>query len=149
MPRGVLTRDLRRLIEPLTTALFIPLFFVYSGLNTRLLLVNSPALWLMAVLVFLTACAGKGLACWGAARLAGETSRDALAVAILMNARGMVELILINIGYQRGLITPTLFAILVLMALGTTLMTGPAFSLIWERAPQPAVDPRLATNRAP
>jgi Kef-type K+ transport system membrane component KefB len=147
MPRGVLTRDLRRLIAPLTTALFIPLFFVYSGLNTRLLLVNTPALWMMAVLVFLTACAGKGLACWGAARLAGETSRDSLAVAILMNARGMVELILINIGYQRGLITPTLFAILVLMALGTTLMTGPAFSLIWERKRGHAVDPRLAANR--
>lgn len=149
VPRGVLSRDLRRLIEPLTTALFVPLFFVYSGLNTQLMLVNTTALWTMTLLVFLTACAGKGLACWGAARAAGEKSRDALAVAILMNARGMVELILINIGFQRGLITPTMFTILVLMAIATTLMTGPAFSLIWERKREPAVEPWLAANRVP
>ena len=68
----------------------------------------------------------------GAARLTGATSRESLAVATLMNARGMVELILINIGFQRGLITPTLFTILVLMAIGTTLMTGPLFSLVWD-----------------
>jgi Kef-type K+ transport system membrane component KefB len=149
VPRGVLARDLRRLIEPLTTALFVPLFFVYSGLNTRLMLVNTPALWTMTVVVFLTACAGKGLACFAAARAAGEKSRDALAVATLMNARGMVELILINIGFQRGLITPTMFTILVIMAIATTLMTGPAFSLIWERKREPAVEPWLAADRVP
>src|SRR4029078_1137779 len=113
--------------------------------NTRLTLVNTPALWVVTALVFGTACAGKGLACWTAARLSGETGRDALALATLMNARGMVELILINIGYQRGLITPTLFTILVLMAMGTTLMTGPVFSLVWERKRQSAVEPWLAT----
>lgn len=147
VPRGVLARDLYRSIEPLTTALFVPLFFVYAGLNTRLMLVNTPALWMLSAAVFLTACAGKGIACWSAARAAGESSRDALAVATLMNARGMVELILINIGFQRGLITPTLFTILVLMAIATTLMTGPAFSLVWERSAQPAVEPWLATDR--
>ena len=133
VPRGVLSRELRRLIEPLTTSLLVPLFFVYSGLNTQLTLVNSAGLLLMTALVFVTACVGKGLACWGAARMTGATSRESLAVATLMNARGMVELILINIGFQRGLITPTLFTILFLMALGTTLMTGPLFSLVWER----------------
>ena len=132
VPRGALSRELRRHIEPLTTSLLVPLFFVYSGLNTQLTLVNSTGLALMAALVFVTACLGKGLACWGAARLTGATSRESLAVATLMNARGMVELILINIGFQRGLITPTLFTILVLMAIGTTLMTGPLFSLVWE-----------------
>ena len=132
VPRGVLSRELRRHIEPLTTSLLVPLFFVYSGLNTQLTLVNSTGLVLMAALVFVTACLGKGLACWAAARLTGATSRESLAVATLMNARGMVELILINIGFQRGLITPTLFTILVLMAIGTTLMTGPLFSLVWE-----------------
>jgi Kef-type K+ transport system membrane component KefB len=132
VPRGALSRELRRQIEPLTTSLLVPLFFVYSGLNTQLTLVNSTGLVLMAALVFVAACVGKGLACWGAARLTGATSRESLAVATLMNARGMVELILINIGFQRGLITPTLFTILVLMAIGTTLMTGPLFSLVWE-----------------
>ena len=126
-----------------------PLFFVYAGLNTRLMLVNTPSLWTMTILVFLTACASKGLACWAAARAAGETSRDALAIATLMNTRGMVELILINIGFQRGLITPTMFTILVIMAIATTLMTGPAFSLIWERKRTQAVDPQLAVNRVP
>jgi hypothetical protein len=61
----------------------------------------------------------------------------------------MVELVLINIGFQRGLITPTLFTILVLMAIGTTVMTGPVFSLVWERRAKPAVDPWLATDRTP
>ena len=143
VPRGVLSRELRRLIEPLTTSLLVPLFFVYSGLNTQLTLVNSAGLLWMTGLVFAIACAGKGLACWGAARIAGATPRESLAVATLMNARGMVELILINIGFQRGLITPTLFTILVLMALGTTLMTGPLFSLVWERESEPL---RIATG---
>ena len=66
-----------------------------------------------------------------------------------MNARGMVELILVNLGLQRGLITPTMFAILVLMAIGTTVMTGPVFSLIWEREGKPAVDTGLAAERTP
>jgi Kef-type K+ transport system membrane component KefB len=135
VPRGRLADGLRTAIEPLTTALLIPLFFVYSGLNTRLGLLNSGELWLIAALILLTACAGKGVSCWAAARLSGAGPRDALAVATLMNARGMVELILLNIGLERGLITPTLFTMLVLMALATTIMTGPLFSYVWERAP--------------
>jgi Kef-type K+ transport system membrane component KefB len=149
VPRGVLSRELRRTTEPLTMALLVPLFFVYSGLNTRLMLIDSWTLWIMTASVFFTACAGKGLACWAAARLSGARSRDALAIATLMNARGMVELILINLGLQRGLITPTMFAILVVMAIGTTVMTGPVFSLIWERDGKPAVDSGVATDRAP
>jgi len=149
IPRGVLSREIHRVIEPLTTSLLVPLFFVYSGLHTQLRLVNSTRLWMMTSLVFLTACIGKGLACWGAARIAGAKSREALAVATLMNARGMVELILINIGFQRGLITPTMFTMLVLMAIGTTLMTGPLFSLVWEREHEPAVAPSLAADRLP
>jgi Kef-type K+ transport system membrane component KefB len=113
------------------------------------MLIDSWPLWIMTAVVFLTACAGKGLACWAAARLSGARPRDALAIATLMNARGMVELILVNLGLQRGLITPTLFAILVLMAIGTTVMTGPVFSLIWERKGEPAVEPGLAADRAP
>jgi Kef-type K+ transport system membrane component KefB len=151
VPRGVLSRELRRITEPLTMALLVPLFFVYSGLNTRLLLLDSAALWVMTAAVFLTACVAKGVACWAAARLSGAPQRHALAIGTLMNARGMVELILANIGLQRGLITPTLFVILVLMAIGTTVMTGPLFSLIWERAGDTAVEPEpwLATDRVP
>jgi len=149
VPRGVLTRELRRAIEPLTMTLLVPLFFVYSGLNTRLMLIDTASLWTMAALVFLTACGGKGLACWAAARVTGATGRQALAIATLMNARGMVELILVNLGLQRGLITPTLFTMLVLMAIGTTLMAGPAFSAIWERGDAAAAEPWLAADRVP
>ena len=83
----------------------------------------------LAVVTFVAACLGKGVACWIAARVTGASPREALGVATLMNARGMMELILLNIGLQRGLITPTLFTILVMMAIGTTLMAGPLFGL--------------------
>lgn len=148
VPRGVLSRELQRTIAPLTTTLLVPLFFVYAGLNTHLALIDSWSLWAMAAAVFLTACAGKGLACWAAARLSGARTREALAIATLMNARGMVELILANLGLQRGLITLTLFAMLVMMAIGTTIMTGPLFSLVWEREDDSAVEPGLTAERA-
>ncbi len=150
VPRGVLSRELRHSVEPLTIALLVPLFFVYSGLNTRLLLLDSAGMWLITLAVFGAACAAKGAACWAAARLSGAPPRHALAIGTLMNARGMVELVLANIGLERGLITPTLFVILVLMAIGTTLMAGPMFSLIWEGAPEAMeTEAWLAIDRAP
>ena len=130
MPRGVLTRELQRSVGPLTTALLVPLYFIYSGLNTQLGLLNSSWLWTVALLVFLAACAGKAIACWAAARMTGATNRDAMGVATLMNARGLMELILLNIALQRGLITPTTFTIFALMTLGTTLMAYPLFGLV-------------------
>jgi Kef-type K+ transport system membrane component KefB len=144
MPRGLLSRELRRLVEPVTTTLMVPLFFVYSGLNSRLDLVNSTWLWGVTLLVFAAACAGKGIACWGAARLTGASNREALGVATLMNARGMMELILLNIGLQHGLITQTLFTILVLMTIATTLMAGPLFSLLYATEPMPVPAQRAA-----
>ena len=138
--RGALALELRRLIEPLAGSLFVPLFFVYAGLHTELRLLNSVWLWVVAALVFVTACCGKGLACSLTAYWAGSSKREALALATLMNARGMVELILIDIGLTRGLITPTLYTILVLMAIGTTLMTGPLFGFVWQRSKEYAVE---------
>jgi Kef-type K+ transport system membrane component KefB len=136
VPRGLLADRLRELIEPVTKAALVPPFFVYSGLNTQLGLLGSPVMWGIAALILVTACVGKGVACWGAARLAGWPSREAMAVATLMNTRGMVELILLNIGLQRGIITPTLFTMMVIMAIATTVMTGPLFTLLWERGTQ-------------
>jgi Kef-type K+ transport system membrane component KefB len=147
VPRGPLSVGLRRTIEPLTTGFLVPLFFVYSGLNSQLTLVNTGALWAITGLIFLSACVGKGAACWTAARLAGVSPRDAAGVATLMNCRGMVELILLNIGLQQGLITPTLFTMMVLMAIGTTLMTGPLFGYLWNRSNEPVMDPSLAADR--
>jgi Kef-type K+ transport system membrane component KefB len=129
IPRGVLTRELYRTLEPITTALLVPLYFVYSGLNARLGLLDSWGLWGLCTVTFVAACAGKGLACWAAARLSGASSREAWGLATLMNARGMMELVLLNIALERGLITPTLFTMLAVMAIGTTVMAYPLFGL--------------------
>jgi Kef-type K+ transport system membrane component KefB len=120
-------RDVVHRIQPLAVALLLPLFFTYSGLNTRIGLLNSGYLWLMCGLVMLAAVLGKGVACWLAARASGLPNREALGIGTLMNARGLMELIIINIGLQRGVISPELFAILVIMAVLTTLMASPLF----------------------
>ena len=127
MPRGVVTKALTDRVQPLTVALILPLFFTYSGLNTRIGLLNSVYLWLMAALVLLAAVLGKGVACWLAARATGISNREALGIGTLMNARGLMELIIINIGLSRGVISPELFATLVIMAVITTLMASPIF----------------------
>jgi len=127
-PRGAFAARLQSLIEPLTSILLLPLFFVYSGLNTRIDLVNTPALWLVVLAVLAAAILGKGGACYAAARFCGETHSDALGIGILMNARGLMGLIILNIGLEHGVITPALFSILILMAVVTTLMAAPLFS---------------------
>jgi Kef-type K+ transport system membrane component KefB len=131
MPRGMLTRELQRSIAPVTTGLLVPLYFVYSGLNTRLGLLDTAWLWTVFGLALGAACAGKVLACWAAARVTGASNRDALGVATLMNARGLMELILINIALQRELITPTTFTIFAMIALVTTMMAYPLFGLVF------------------
>lgn len=133
MPRGVVSRSLIERIQPLTVALLLPLFFTYSGLNTRIDLLNSSFLWLMTGLVTVAAVCGKGVACWLAARATGLPNREALGIGTLMNARGLMELIIINIGLQRGIISPELFAILVIMAVVTTLMASPLFETLAGR----------------
>jgi len=124
-PRGVLTHSLRDRCAPLTTTLFLPVFFAYSGLSTSIGLVASPYLLAITAGLLALAVAGKGLACTAAARASGESWRDAMAVGTLMNARGLMELIILNIGLEQGIITPTLFTMLVLMALITTLAASP------------------------
>ncbi len=127
IPRGVFARDLIDRIQPLAVALLLPLFFTYSGLNTKIGLLNSVFLWGMCAAVLVAAILGKGVACYLAARWAGISNREALGIGTLMNARGLMELIIINIGLQRGIITEGLFATLVIMAVITTLMTSPIF----------------------
>ena len=127
MPRGVVSRDLIARIQPLTVALLLPLFFTYSGLNTKIALLNTGFLWLMCGAVLVAAVLGKGVACWLAARATGISNREALGIGVLMNSRGLMELIIINIGLQRGVISEGLFATLVIMAVITTLMASPIF----------------------
>ena len=146
MPRGRFAHEVQQQIQPLTTTFLLPLFFVYSGLNTRITLVDSAWLWGIALAVLLVACLGKGVACWAAARLSGEDNRSALGIGTLMNARGLMELIILNIGLERGIITPLLFTVMVIMAIVTTLMATPIFEWVYRRYPPASavVDPAIA-----
>jgi Kef-type K+ transport system membrane component KefB len=133
MPRGVYAQRIRQLLEPFTLVFLLPVFFTYSGLNTRLTLVNSPELMLIAAGVLVASIFAKFIACWAAARLAGQGNARALGLGALMNARGLTELIIVNIGLQAGIVGPALFSMLVLMAIVTTLMTSPLFELVYGR----------------
>ena len=128
LPRGALTEKLRAQLQPFVVVFLLPMFFTYSGLNTRLGVLFEPGILLAAAAIIAASFGGKGVACWAAARLSGENQRDALAIGSLMNARGLMELIIINIGLQAGVILPGLFSILVLMAIVTTLMATPLFN---------------------
>jgi Kef-type K+ transport system membrane component KefB len=133
MPRGLFARELDKHLEPFAVVFLVPMFFTFSGLNTRLDLVNSWQMLLVALVALATACFGKGVGCWAAARFYGEDNRTALAVGTLMNARGLMELILLNIGLQRGVILPGLFSVMVLMAVVTTLMASPLVEWFYGR----------------
>jgi Kef-type K+ transport system membrane component KefB len=132
MPRGPLTIALSRRIEPIASGLLVPLFFAFSGLSTHLNLLWSTELLWLSLVVILVASVGKAVGCWGAARLAGRPNRESIAIGALMNARGLMELIILNIGLQRGLITPTLFTVMVTMTLATTMAAGPLFEWAWR-----------------
>lgn len=129
MPRGALVEGLRARLEPFATTFLLPMFFTFSGLNTRMQVLGDLHLVAVTLAVLAAAVLAKGGACYLAARLSGEDNRNALGIGALMNARGLMELIIINIGLQAGIIGPGLFAILVLMAIVTTLMASPLLAL--------------------
>ena len=150
MPRGIVARDMIGRIQPLTVALLLPLFFTYSGLNTKIGLLNTSFLWVMCGALLIAAVVGKGVACWVAARATGIPNREALGIGTLMNARGLMELIIINIGLQRGIISEGLFAALVIMAVLTTLMASPLFErLVGSGTHQPIPEPDLERASEP
>ena len=133
MPRGLFAAELKKKVEPLAVILLLPMFFTYSGLNTRMDMVNSGSLVLIALGILVASVLAKGGACYLAARLAGEDNRTALGIGALMNSRGLMELIIINIGLQKGIIGPALFSMLVLMAIVTTMMASPLFEFVYGR----------------
>jgi Kef-type K+ transport system membrane component KefB len=133
MPRGIFATELRKQLEPFAVVVLLPMFFTFSGLNTQLTMINSPELILIALAVLVGSVVAKGGACYVAARLCGQDNRTALGIGALMNSRGLMELIIINIGLQKGIIGPTLFSILVLMAIVTTVMATPVFELVYGR----------------
>jgi Kef-type K+ transport system membrane component KefB len=133
MPRGFLAKELRRILEPFSTVILVPVFFCYSGLNTELSLISSSGLALATLAILAASILAKFGGCWAAARLTGQDNPTALAIGALMNARGLMELIIINIGLQRGIIEPALFSIMVLMTMVTTLMATPLFEWTYGR----------------
>ncbi|SPU52959.1 K(+)/H(+) antiporter [Brevundimonas vesicularis] len=133
MPRGLLSDEVKRQLEPFAVLVLLPMFFTFSGLNTQLTMVNSLGLLAVTVIILLGSILAKGGACWAAARLTGQDNATAMGIGALMNARGLMELIIINIGLQKGVIGPALFSILVLMAIITTLMASPLFEWVYGR----------------
>ncbi|MEH1845543.1 MAG: cation:proton antiporter [Nostoc sp.] len=129
-PRQEFAQQIRQHTEFLTTSFLLPIFFVFSGLNTQIGLVNTPNLWGITLLIIAIAILGKGIACMLAAKLAGENWRESATIGALMNARGLMELIILNIGLEQGIITPTLFTIMVIMAVITTLMASPMIAFL-------------------
>lgn len=117
-------------IEDIALVLLLPLFFVFTGLRTQIGLLNEPGLWGMCLIIILVAVAGKFGGSAMAAKITGETTRDSLAIGALMNTRGLMELVVLNIGYDLGILTPQVFTMMVIMALVTTLMTSPLLNLI-------------------
>jgi len=133
MPRGRFVVEVTRSLENVTVTLLLPTFFVYSGLNTRMNLLVDPKLAWVAVVTVVIAFVCKGGGCLLASRAIGASWRESATIGALMNARGLMELILVNIALDKGLITPALFTILVLMAIVTTLAASPLYRWITRK----------------
>ncbi len=131
-----LMRALFNQLEQLLVVLLVPLFFAFTGLRTRFGLINGQQMWLICGVVILVAIVGNLGGSMVAARATGLQWREALGIGVLMNTRGLIELVFLNVGLELGILTPTLFAMMVLMALATTFMTTPLLALVWpERKP--------------
>ena len=153
MPRGKLAELLSARLTKITVFLLLPMFFTYSGLKTQLDVLSSWAVLSTALMILAASIFAKFFACWAAARLGGADNRTAMAVGALMNARGLMELIIINIALSYGVIQQGLFSIMVLMAIVTTLMATPLFQLVYGRhmqkpgsEPPPIDESVLKTN---
>jgi Kef-type K+ transport system membrane component KefB/nucleotide-binding universal stress UspA family protein len=135
MPKaGHFSRLLAEKLEDLVVVFLLPMFFAYSGLRTQIGLLDSTHAWIMCGLIIVVACAGKFGGSVVAGKLTGLTWREAGAIGILMNTRGLMELIVLNIGLDLKVISPTLFAMMVIMALVTTFMTTPLLQVVYPPA---------------
>jgi Kef-type K+ transport system membrane component KefB len=143
--RAELTKVLVEKLESITVVLLLPLFFAYSGLRTELGLMREPEQWLIAAGLIVLATVGKFGGSAVAARLSGLRWREASAIGILMNTRGLMELVVLNIGMDLGVISPAIFTMLVIMAVVTTVATTPLLRWVYpEHATVPSSE--LAPN---
>ena len=117
-------------VEDVSVVVLLPLFFVFTGLRTQIGLIDDPHLWKITGLIILVAVAGKFLGSSLAAKFVGHNWKDSLSIGTLMNTRGLMELVVLNIGYDLGVLSTQIFTMMVIMALVTTFMTGPALDLI-------------------
>jgi Kef-type K+ transport system membrane component KefB len=135
-------------IESVTLVLFLPIFFAYTGLRTSIGQVTSGEMWFYCALILLAAVVGKLAGSAIASRVAGLGWRDSVALGVLMNTRGLMELVILNIGLDLGIISPELFSMMVIMALATTFMTTPMLEWIYParaiRREQSAVGKKYA-----
>jgi Kef-type K+ transport system membrane component KefB len=132
-----LARELTHKLEDLVVVLFLPAFFAFTGMRTQIGLVHGASQWLACGVILATASIGKFGGSFVAARITGFSNRDAASLGVLMNTRGLMELVVLNIGLDLQLLSPTLFAMLVLMAVITTFATTPILHLLTRNAPQP------------
>jgi Kef-type K+ transport system membrane component KefB len=135
-----MARELTDRLEDIVIVLLLPAFFAYTGLRTQIGLVSGWDQWMICALIVLVASAGKFGGSAFAARVTGLKWRDSAALGVLMNTRGLMELIVLNIGLEMKVISPTLFAMLVIMALVTTFATTPILHLI-TRGQEPELEP--------
>ncbi len=128
-------RRIMAVLEKFSTVLLLPLFFAFTGLRTELGLLSGAGDWLVCLGIIAVATVGKLGGSAVAARVTGMGWRESLQLGALMNTRGLMELIALNIGYELGILSPRIFTMLVIMALVTTLMTSPILSLLGMRQP--------------
>jgi len=123
-------------ISDVSMVMLLPLFFVYTGLRTNAAILNSSGLWVSFLLILICAVAGKFGGSTLVAKALGQTWKDSLSIGALMNTRGLMELIVLNIGYDMGILSTEIFSMMVLMALLTTMMTSPVLNWIEKRENQ-------------
>ena len=134
MPKGgKFVRELSEKLEDFTVVFLLPIFFAFTGLKTQIGLLDTPELWMYTLLIIGVACLGKFGGSTLAAKLSGFTWRESSAIGILMNTRGLMELLILNIGRELGVITDAVFAMMVIMALTTTAMTTPILAWVYPR----------------
>jgi Kef-type K+ transport system membrane component KefB len=134
---GLLEAGLRERLESVTVALLLPLFFAYNGLRTSIALLNSAELWALCGLIIVVAIGSKLLLSAVAIRASGIGWRESLAVGVLVNTRGLVELVILKVGLDLHILSPTLFSMMVIMALATTVMTSPLLDWIYPKRLRP------------
>ena len=140
-------RHLAEKFESVTVVLMLPLFFAISGLRTSVGLLHGGRMWFYCGLIVLIAVTGKLGGSMIAARAAGINWREAAGIGILMNTRGLMELVILNIGLDIKVISPTLFSMMVIMALTTTVMTTPLLELVCRASWLKKQSPALASER--